>query len=651
MVADDRGRVTLPQPMRARLIRLLVLTAALAAAPGVASAAQLFRLGRVPHTFVRASTLSVSLTARGSSNALTGWLSGAGRLTRLHLTPGHLTLPARTRLALPLTARVPDGLPAGRYQLIVCATRRTPARPGGACVRSTRFALIPSIAIARGAGTSVRPALDSSRAAQATIGPAGGMLSTTTANGSTLTLTVPAGALAGDEPLTMTPLASLGASGAKLAAGAQLGPDGLRLLQPASLAITPAQPVPAGDQAAFAYTAGGSQFSLVPAADGRAVAIPLLRLGGAGLASASGGRFETLAHRAPGDPLSAFLQQLAASTRQLRLQRLHLHPGGVANPGMQAVGTLGGFYNQFIDPLLRRAGATAPAFTTAAERAIAFEREVRLLGDGRLFAGQQDQRLKSLLAVALARQWRRHLAACDAGAGVGNLQTVLTLGQVAQALRIGSAIGGPAGITAAVPRCTRFTGQAGVQVDLANWQPSSSRPPLSQIVSTAVASGPVTVASATGPNEFALASPHLAVTEQVSSVTANAADQAAGCSSPALVSYSTDPAQMFAAVGGTLTVPDDLFDSGPAQWTYGLTVAGADMATWQITCPPAVTPTTFTQSPGAMAAVGAITSTSPVPLTAHRTLRNFSGSADIVSGQSLTAFVNGRGRVSVKLPN
>jgi hypothetical protein len=84
-----------------------------------------------------------------------------------------------------------------------------------------------------------QPALDTGRASQATIGPAGGEVAATSAEGVRALLAVPPGALDADTPLSVTPLLSTPlASGAGLLhPGFELQPGGLRLKVPATLTL------------------------------------------------------------------------------------------------------------------------------------------------------------------------------------------------------------------------------------------------------------------------------------------------------------------------------------------------------------------------------------------------------------------------------
>lgn len=116
---------------------------------------------------------------------------------------------------------------------------------------------------------SVTPHPDPAATKSDNIGPAGGNIDLAGSDGSTYTLTVPKDALLGDETITLTALGSVDGlpfSGGFLA-GVDVAPEGLRLLKPATLAITPAATPPSGEAAiGFGSRADGSEFHLAPVA-------------------------------------------------------------------------------------------------------------------------------------------------------------------------------------------------------------------------------------------------------------------------------------------------------------------------------------------------------------------------------------------------
>ena len=126
-----------------------------------------------------------------------------------------------------VTFQVPR-LKPGRYRVIF----RTGTRQRSARLR-----------VRRGFTGRLSLKLDRARAVAAEIGTGGGKLTATGANGTRYELTVPAGALDVQTPITMTPIARVaGLPGGKATThGVQFAPDGLRFAEPAELRITPAR--------------------------------------------------------------------------------------------------------------------------------------------------------------------------------------------------------------------------------------------------------------------------------------------------------------------------------------------------------------------------------------------------------------------------
>ena len=101
--------------------------------------------------------------------------------------------------------------------------------------------------------------LDPERAARRVLSDRGGSLTATAADGSRFTLTIPPDALVGNEEIVLTPVSKMTGlpNGVTLAAGVELAPEGLLLLQPATLAIEPARAVAADQEVPFGWTREG----------------------------------------------------------------------------------------------------------------------------------------------------------------------------------------------------------------------------------------------------------------------------------------------------------------------------------------------------------------------------------------------------------
>jgi hypothetical protein len=138
---------------------------------------------------------------------------------------------------------------------------------------------------------SITPTLDTARAVTAVITTDGGTLTATVSNGAVFTLTIPKGALADQQSITMTPVSipdlPLG-GGVGLAAAVQLAPQGLILLNTATLLIQPASPVSLDAQSPFAWVKDGEDFHLFPLSlDLTTVTLNINHLDGYGIGSGS----------------------------------------------------------------------------------------------------------------------------------------------------------------------------------------------------------------------------------------------------------------------------------------------------------------------------------------------------------------------------
>lgn len=160
-------------------------------------------------------------------------------------------------------------------------------KPGKARVvaKQKRRRLRGRLKIGEGFDGIVEPVLDTARAASAEIGPAGGEITATAADGTTYMLSIPAGTVLAPTTITLTPISRLAGlpSSGRTSPAVQFGPDGLVFAQPATLRITP--PEPLGQVAAFAQGGDGSALKLQPATpDGASFVVEISHFSSAGLA-------------------------------------------------------------------------------------------------------------------------------------------------------------------------------------------------------------------------------------------------------------------------------------------------------------------------------------------------------------------------------
>ncbi len=517
----------------------------------------------------------------------------------------------------------------------------------GATAASARTARRQPLKIIVGTqNVTVTPVLDASRSTTATVGSAGGTLSTTAQDGTTFQLMIPPSALAGTEQLTMTPLVSMARGGVKLIAGVQLAPDGLQLLKTAELAINPAHHAARASQVGFGYQAGGSEFGLMPLAVRSNIEVPVLSLGGFGVASATRGQISRRQRHPPSDPTAAWLGQLAIPVRQLRSHR------SVPANRLTVKRVLAAYYTGYVRPLLGSPGSSFAAWSEAATRGVGWLNEVQTLGYARQFPGYSRRLRSAVFNGALRRQWGAVTGACAARRTLGDLQDALVLARSAQALKAGSSIGGSGAIAAALFGCAQLNLRVALNPTTVSWQTGLSSNRVSQATVVAqIASTRLLLGQLLGTNQFTFASSPVAVTETITAWTQGASYAAQGCTKPSFVGFSASRAQMFGAFAATLTITADLFArSSPPPASVAVSVAGADLASWTTTCPPSET-ISFSQSPGAMSGLTAVTALTPIRInsTANSNAKKFQGSADILAGDTVTGFANGNGKITVSV--
>lgn len=108
-------------------------------------------------------------------------------------------------------------------------------------------------------------ALDEASTGRATIGPEGGVLDVTGTDGTAFHLELPAGAVAEPTEITLTPVTGMDPQplSGGLHGGAQLGPDGLRLGDLATLTIRPAEPLDPTAAVGLGWSGAGEGLGLI----------------------------------------------------------------------------------------------------------------------------------------------------------------------------------------------------------------------------------------------------------------------------------------------------------------------------------------------------------------------------------------------------
>lgn len=208
-------------------------------------------------------------------------------------------------------------------------------------------------------------------------------ITTAAADGTVFTLAVPAGAIFGAEKITLTPVTAV--TGTPFAEGlstaVQIEPHGLMLLEPATLTIT--RPADAGGlgatsaQSPVLFHDGGTDLhsypvlAPLPEDDTNTVRLALTHFSTAGVANATDAERTTLADHAP----TRTVAQLEAANAAL------LHPGASTDVLPQVAANLDAYYDSVLTPQLIAAETDADLAAEAVAAALAWSRQVQLLGD------------------------------------------------------------------------------------------------------------------------------------------------------------------------------------------------------------------------------------------------------------------------------
>jgi hypothetical protein len=230
---------------------------------------------------------------------------------------------------------------------------------------------------------NVRLTFDSANVASATIGEEGGVVSTSTSDGTFFELEIPKGALHRREKITMIPVTrvdGLPLERGGAVASVQLEPEGLRFDRPVKLTIEPAQPVPVQEQLGFAWITQGTDTHLYPSAgDSLAMEMQLLHFSGYGFGKAppsDPGRIH-LVDAAAG--LARLEAQLAAAASAARAKALlGEEPDG--NLGETSRRVMDEYYDAIVKPTMKIAETDEKMAECAMRYFIDWRRRVELMG-------------------------------------------------------------------------------------------------------------------------------------------------------------------------------------------------------------------------------------------------------------------------------
>lgn len=229
----------------------------------------------------------------------------------------------------------------------------------------------------------VTSTVDDARAVRGTIGRAGGTLSATGADGTKYTFIVPAGALADEVEISMTPIASTTGAPWTRAVGARFAPAGLQFFQFATLAIEPANDVPLDRQVMMGASADGELFVATPDVASRAPRIKVIHFTDYWHADMTPEQLNAQRLQSPTEAALRIQNEVGAVLNNLR-QRMLLGADDDANaPAMQDI--LGNAIRQWWEYVLKpriAAAQTCQDWKAVIAAVLSVERQRQLLGLG-----------------------------------------------------------------------------------------------------------------------------------------------------------------------------------------------------------------------------------------------------------------------------
>jgi hypothetical protein len=247
---------------------------------------------------------------------------------------------------------------------------------------------------------TVRVQPDSDRTTWAVFSTDGGSLTATAADGTRLVLTIPRKALLGPEEIRLTPVTSLRGlpGGASTVAAAELGPDGLLLLQPATLEITPPNPVDQQSSFPLAWSASGEDLHLhplIPRPGG--IRFQVSHFSGFAIASGSDAAMDEILKKEPQDCGDRYFREIVEVLAANRRAALMGEEGGISQVIDRFVQLSQSYLADIIQPVAAQVSQDDAQLPCLKAELATFERTFRLL------AG--DSLAQTLLAKPLADAW------------------------------------------------------------------------------------------------------------------------------------------------------------------------------------------------------------------------------------------------------
>lgn len=228
---------------------------------------------------------------------------------------------------------------------------------------------------------AVQLQLDSTRAAWAIISEGGGNVTATGADGTQFTLTIPEKALVSDEQITITPVTGLAGlpGGATVIAGVQLEPDGLLLLEPATLEIKSPSPSPS-EAFPIAWDAAGKDLHLHPIMPRFAgTAFQVNHFSGFAIARGSDAAMSAIDAKVPEACANRVFRELNKAFAARRRAALMGDESGIADLVQRLIELARGYLNDILKPIIAELEKDDALLPCVMSEVVALERTVQLM--------------------------------------------------------------------------------------------------------------------------------------------------------------------------------------------------------------------------------------------------------------------------------
>jgi hypothetical protein len=251
---------------------------------------------------------------------------------------------------------------------------------------------------------TVTTTVDNSRAVSAMIGPAGGSLTATGADGSRYVLEVPADALVVETEITMTPIESMVGLPLDdgLAAGVQLEPEGMSFYDFVTLTIEPAEVIPVDQQLPIG-TSGETGAVYIPMIDSDpdAIRLLLMHFSSAGVSKGYAADLGPVRQRLGGDA--------EARIRSLMTQEMARARQAGEDPDSATLAALDKlFRDQVLKPRIAAAGESCAAGRLAQETILGYGRQSDLM----VLGYNWEQAMKDIAAKVGSKCVREEYELC-----------------------------------------------------------------------------------------------------------------------------------------------------------------------------------------------------------------------------------------------